>query len=291
MAQTATSGKLANAQKIIIGAVRYTAEHNAPAMNLTQQFKLPKGAKQVTSPKVGQYTMDDLVDGQDITTEQTIGMTTVDLTASEVGGKIIVTDKLVRQSQPEVFTMVGTQFGDGMARKKNKDVIAIYTNLNGGTALGLASKELTASNLAGCIAFAKANFKVMANLYSIHHPNAVAEFVKSAAVTPSATYPVPRGWAQDLLEDFFVGLRPLNGVPVFETGDIVEDASGDGIGCIADKGAIATLTSVAMNTERERDASARGTEVVVTADYGVFELDDSLGAPMLYDITAPSTSA
>jgi hypothetical protein len=259
-------------------------------MALTEQFTLKNGEKQVTVPKVGQMTMSDLVDGQDIIDEEEIGMTTVDLTAAEVGAKVVLTDKLVRQSVPNVFQMVGRQLGDGMARKKDTDVQALYTNLNDGTLLGLASKELSAVNLTGCIAFAKAN-KFGNKLYTVHHPNAVAEFVKSAAVSPSINYPVPRGWSEDLLKDFFVGLRPLNGVPLFEAGNIPEDSSGDGIGCIADQGAMATLTSVKMRTERERDASLRGTEVVITADYGVFELDNDRGAGLLYDITAPSTSA
>lgn len=290
MTQTATSGKLGNAQRTIIGAVRYTEEHNAPAMALTEQFTLQKGAKQVSVPKVGQMTIVNLTDGQDIVDDEDIGMTTVDLTASEVGAKVILTDKLVRQSVPAVFSMVGRQLGDGMARKKDLDVLALYTNLNEGTTLGLASKQMSAVNLTGCIAFAKAN-KFGTPLYAIHHPNAVAEFVKSAAVSPSANYPVPDGWSQDLLANFFVGLRPLNGVPLFEDGNISEDSSGDGIGAIAAKGALATLTSVKMRTERERDASLRGTELVITADYGVFELDDSLGAPMTYNVSAPSTSA
>lgn len=290
MTQTATSGKLGNAQRTIIGAVRYTEEHNAPAMALTEQFTLQKGAKQVSVPKVGQMTIVNLTDGQDIVDDEDIGMTTVDLTASEVGAKVILTDKLVRQSVPAVFSMVGRQLGDGMARKKDLDVLALYTNLNEGTTLGLASKQMSAVNLTGCIAFAKAN-KFGTPLYAIHHPNAVAQFVKSAAVSPSANYPVPDGWSQDLLANFFVGLRPLNGVPLFEDGNISEDSSGDGIGAIAAKGALATLTSVKMRTERERDASLRGTELVITADYGVFELDDSLGAPMTYNVSAPSTSA
>ena len=52
MAQTATTGNLENAQKIIIAASRYTEEHNAPAMALIESFTLPKGSKQVTVPKV-----------------------------------------------------------------------------------------------------------------------------------------------------------------------------------------------------------------------------------------------
>jgi hypothetical protein len=35
----------------------------------------------------------------------------------------------------------------------------------------------------------------------------------------------------------------------------------------------------------------RATEVVIVADYGVAELDDSRGAPLTYDAAAPSTSA
>jgi hypothetical protein len=290
MAQAATTGNLENAQKIMIASARYTEEHNAPMMALTEQFGLKSGEKQVTVPKVAQMSMSDLVDGQDMVDEEDIGMTTVDLTAAEVGAKVILTDKLVRQSVPNVFQMVGRQLGEGMARKKDTDVQALYENLNSGTDLGLTTKLLTAVNLTGCIAFAKAN-KFGSKVYVVHHPNAIAEFVKSAAITPSAAAPVPSGWTAELLKDFFVGLRPLNGVPIFEAGNIPEDANGDGYGCIADQGAMATLTSVKVRTERERDASLRGTEVVITADYGVFELDNLRGAPMLYKISAMSTSA
>ena len=290
MAQTSTTGNLENAQKIMIASARYTEEHNAPMMALTEQFALKRGEKQVTVPKVGQMSMSDLVDGQDMVDEEDIGMTTVDLTAAEVGAKVILTDKLVRQSVPNVFQMVGRQLGEGMARKKDTDVQALYENLNSGEDLGLASRELSAINLAGCIAYAKAN-KFGSKVYVVHHPNAIAEFVKSAAVTPSATYPVPHGWSEELLKDFYVGLRPMNGVPLFEAGNIPEDSQGDGYGCIADQSAMATLTSVKIRTERERAASLRGTEVVITADYGVFELDNDRGAPMIYDISAPTTSA
>ena len=114
--QTATTGQLESAQNIIIGSARFTEEHNTPCMNLIEPFTLPKGSKQITIPKVGQMTMEDLVDGVDIVDSEDIKMTTVDLTASEVGTKVIVTDKLVNQSAPNVFTMIGRQLGDGMAR-------------------------------------------------------------------------------------------------------------------------------------------------------------------------------
>ena len=75
-------------------------------------------------------------------------------------------------------------------------------------------------------------------------------------------------------------LAPINGVPIFEDGNITIDASDDAVGVIADKTAVAALTSVETRTERQRDASLRATEVVMTSDYGVFELDDTKGAPI-----------
>ena len=290
MAQTATTGNLENAQRIIISAARYTEEHNAPALALIEQFKLPKGAKQVTVPKVGQMTMSDLQDGQDIIDEEDIGMTTVDLTASEVGAKVILTDKLVRQSAPNVMSIIGRQLGDGMARKKDSDVLALYTNLNGGTKLGAATKFMKASNVQAVIAYAKAN-KFGSQLYILHHPNAVAYLSKEAATVASAvTNGIPEGWSQDLLSNFWSGLKPMNNVPIFEDGNITEDSSGDGIGVIADKSAMAYLTSVETRTERQRDASLRATEVVMTSDYGVFELDDSRGAGITFDVAALATN-
>jgi hypothetical protein len=289
MAQTATTGSLESAQKIILAASRYTEEHNAPAMALIESFSLAKGAKQVTVPKVGQMTISDLTDGQDIVDEEDIGMSTVDLTASEVGAKVILTDKLVRQSADNVFSIVGRQLGDGMARKKDTDVHALYSGLNGGTTLGAAGATFSLVNVAAAIAYAKAN-KFGTQLYILQHPHAVFD-IANTAVTASSTYPVPKGWSEDLLGEFFSGLRPLNGVPIFEDGNLSVDSSDDAIGVIADKSALAVLKSVDTNTERQRDASLRATELVMTADYGVFELDDSRGAAMTYDAAATTTSA
>ena len=285
MAQTATTGNLENASKIIIAAARYTEEHNAPAMALIESFSLPSGAKQVTVPKVGQMTVSDLQDGRDIVDEEEIGMTTVDLTAAEVGAKVILTDKLVREQQNNVFTIIGKQLGDAMARKKDTDVHALYGSLNSGTTLG-GSAAMSLANVAGAIAFAKAN-KFGSQIYILQHQNAVFD-IANAAVT-SSQYAIPHGWSEDLLGNFWSGIRPLNGVPIFEDGNLAV-SSNNAVGVIAAKDALAVLKSVDTRTERQRDASLRATEVVITSDYGVFELDDAKGAPLTFDAQAPATS-
>ena len=84
-------------------------------------------------------------------------MSYVDLTASEVGLKVILTDKLVRQSQPDMFRVVGRQMGDAMARKLDRDIIALFSALNSGTALGGDNKNLNPSAVSGLAAWARAN--------------------------------------------------------------------------------------------------------------------------------------
>ena len=156
----------------------------------------------------------DLVDGQDIVDEEEIGMTTVDLTAAEVGAKVILTDKLVRQSTENVFSMGGRQLGDGMARKKDNDVTALYSGFDNDR--GTAGSGMTLANLSAVIAYAKGN-KFGSQVYKNHHPFTVWDLANTA-VTASSTYPVPEGWTEDLLGNFFSGVRPINAVPVFVDG-------------------------------------------------------------------------
>ena len=288
MATTATTGNLENAQNIIITAARFTEEHNAPAMALIEQMNLPKGAKQVTVPKVGQMTISDLQDGFDIVDEEEIGMTTVDLTASEVGAKVILTDKLIRQSANNIFSIVGRQLGDAMARKKDTDVHALYSGLNGGTTFG-GSVSMSLANVAGAIANAKGQ-KFGSQIYILQHPFATFDIANTAVTATGAAAGIPDGFATDLLQNFFSNIRPLNGVPIFEDGNLAISGN-DAVGVIADKSALGVLKSVDTRTERQRDASMRATEIVITADYGVFEIDDTKGAPLTFDASAPGTSA
>ena len=94
-----------------------------------------------------------------------------------------------------------------------------------------------------------------------------------------------------LIKNFYSGIKPINGVSFFEDGNLAGDANGDAKGVIADKSAMAVLNSVETRTERQRDASMRATEVVITSDYGVFELDDSKGVSVEYDINVLTHNA
>ena len=142
-----TAAVIAAVADRIIASARYVQEHNAVASNAVENFRLTKGNDRVIVPKVGQFTMQTLVDGQDIVEEQALGLSTVTLTAAEVGGKVVITDKSTRENgSTDIFRMIGRQFGDASARRMDTDVIALFTNLNGGTTFGAAAATFTIGN-------------------------------------------------------------------------------------------------------------------------------------------------
>lgn len=287
--QTATTGNLENAQNIIIAQSRYTAEHNMPTANLVEHFKLPKGNKQLTVPKVGQMTASNLVDGIDIVSSEDIGLTTTDLTTAEVGLKVILTYKLINQFNEDVFRMIGRQMGDAMARKKERDLQALFSALNGGTALGADGNVLNLRAAAGCAVFAKAH-KFPTPISIVHHPNATGELAINAAAIGATYYSgILQGLSEELLRNFWV--MRISDANVFHSGEIDKISGYDsGYGAVFSKSAMCIIEGWAPLVEREKDISLRGWEVVITSDYGVFELDDGYGAPMQYEIGDISTT-
>ena len=186
--------------------------------------------------------------------------------------------------------MIGRQAGEGFAKKRDTDVQALYTGLNGGVAFGSAGSTMTLAAFSGAIAAARGDTVEPFNpTYAVEHPNAVFNVAKSATAIGSGTsMRVNDAREERMLKDFF-RIR-FDGVDLFESGNITIDGSQDAIGVIAERGALVALESDGFSQERERDASRRAWEINWVADYGVFELDNERGAPLLYDATAPAST-
>lgn len=290
MPQISTTGQLENASKEMIDTARFTAEHNAPVRALVTNFRLRRGQDTGVFPKVGQMSMSNLTEGQDITDEEEIGMSTVSVTTGEVGAKVILTDKLLRQNDAVNFQLIGRQLGDGEVRKVEEDIISLFSALNGGTSFGAAGAAFSAANATSCVSIAHTD-KMGQNLSIVQHPNAVMRLGRDLSTIGSGTLrPLPEGFSARLLSRAWSGYRIWD-TPVFESGNISRDGSDDAIGAIFNSDALAILRSTSPSTERERDASLRAWEVVMVHDYAAFELDDTRGAPLTFDAADPSTSA
>ena len=289
--QTSATGQLENAAREMIARARYTEEHNAPCMELIEKFTLEQGSDTLVIPKVGQMTMMGINEGQENTNEQDIGMTTISVQPSIVGAKVIITDRLLRQNTQNIWTIVGKQMGDAMARRKDTDIIALFSALNGGTSLGAAGAAFSSANAVSCIGVARTG-KYGTDLAFVMHPNSLLRLNRDLMVIGSGQIrPIPSGFSADRLSKFFDGIV-LSGIPFFHDGNITRDTSDDAIGALFDKGALGILQSVAMRKEKERKPGIGdgAWALHVTADYGAFEIDDTKGAPCTYDAVNPATS-
>lgn len=285
MAQQTTTGVLSNLALEMIAGFRYTAEHNAPMTGLVTMYTLKKGHDTLVVPKLGQYTLRRLNEGEEIVDEQDLGLTTLSATTSEVGGKITVTKRLVDRianSAGNTFGAIGRQFGDAYARLQDTDIMDLFSGLNGGTDLGLAGAELSSANAMTLIARAKTD-KFGDDLWFVHHPQAIMRLARDLGVVGSGTVrPIPTGFSADILSKVWSGIN-LVGVPFFHAGNLSRDSSDDARGAIAGKDAMGMLRSVAPYSERGWIRTKRAWEVVFVSDYIAFEHDDSRGAGVLLD--------
>ncbi len=286
--QTASTTELDEAQRKIIAKTLVTEESGRPSTNLVQPFTLAQGEKTLSVPKVGTMDAAKLIDGVDMVDSQDIGMVVNDFSPVEAGLKVIVTDKLVRQLNESVFGMVGEQMGQAMSRIKEEDIIALFSSLNGSVVLGGDGKYLGLDNLAACIAKAKAN-KYGDNLDIVHHPNAIYTVAKDFALMSSPKRIDAPSFVDSVLQNFYE--FSLNGVPLFNTGLIPKESGVDsGIGAIFDRRAMGFLVSQGLTSGLEHDNSFRASELVTVSDYLAFELDDSRGAGMQYEIADLATN-
>src|SRR3990167_1434650 len=285
--QTSTTALLENASREMIAQAIYSTEHNAPCVELVEKFTLKQGDDTGVFPKFGRVSMASLTEGQDIVDSEDLGMTSVSVQASEVGAKVILTDKLLRRNVAANWRSVGRQLGDAKARRMDEDVIALFTGLNGGTSYGGAGNVISLVAITGAIGRYKGERKGN-NPRCILHPYQMLTLAQQLSTVGAATTyrPLPRGYSEEVMRDFWSGII-VNRIPFFETGNITIDASDDAIGAILEKEAIGVLWEQGWRQEKERDASLRAWELVMVADYAAFEHDDSRGAPLTYDATTP----
>jgi len=292
MPQISSTGVLANISLETMSNIRMTAEHAAPMAALVENFQLPKGSDTEIFPKAGQVNVRALNEGEEMTNEQDIGLSTLSVTTNEVGGYVVLSSRLLRrtaQSAGNLSRIVGKQFGTAQGRLMNTDLLALLGGLNGGTDLGAGGRELTAVNATNVISQAHTD-KYGSDLRFVHHPNAIMRLAKDLTTVGTSTIrPIPEGFSKEVLSKVWKGLQVWD-VPFFETGDITRDGSDDGVGGIFDRGALGVLKEAAPRSDKNYLPRRRAWELVFVQEYIAFELDDTMGAPVTMDCASPATT-
>src|SRR3990167_704909 len=290
MPSTSSTGQLSNIAMEMITRIRATIEHNTPMLGLVGDYKLSPGEDTSIFPKVGQVNVRVLNEGEEMSNEQDLGLSTLSAQTNEIGGYIILTTRLLdrtARSAGNLFTVTAKQFGDAKSRLMNTDLLALFSALNGGTPPGSAGIPFSAANATAAVSIAKSN-KMGSNLAMVHHPNAVMRLARDLSTIGSGqTRPLPEGYSARLLGKQWSGYKVWD-VGVFETGDITRDGSDDAIGAIFDKEALAMLRSGVAKSYREMINRRRAWELGFVSEWLAFELDDTMGAPITADAVNPT---
>jgi N4-gp56 family major capsid protein len=262
----------------IVAEAMFVASERSIMRGLVRNYNLAPGqGKTVTVPRYPIQTAAAVTEGNEIdnTAVSTDGAT---LTVSTVGLRTLVTDLAVASAASNVVADLGRVFGEAIARKIDKDLLALFPGFANG--VGGASTVMSAALLAQAVARLRANSVPSDALACVVHPY-IAYDLKSSLTN---TFANPNaGIIQNAaMAEGYVGM--LFGVPVFESANIDDTGTaGDYVGGVFHRDALGLAMIGDITIETERRASFLGTDVVGSCHYGVGELYDAYGVKITAD--------
>jgi len=204
--------------------------------------------------------------------------TSATITCAEVGIMTTVTDVLV-MSSPASVESIGKELGRALGVKIDTDITALFAALNGASAVGTTTADMTDDDLLDAIYQLEAD-NVSGQFYGVLHPIQYSDLRKDVASAGGSIFSADVG--NQLARKGRFG--ELYGVLLTtSTTCATANTSADRAGALFVEDAMAILWKWKTRTEKQRDASLRATEVVVTACYGVGEISDARGVPIITD--------
>jgi len=255
-----------------------------------RQFAIVKSIKNWASnaerfPQTPTLVASGLTEGTDLVTNTAFVPTQVTLTVGEVGLKLTVTD-LMAMGGIVGIAHYGEQAGKAIAEKRTSDLVALcsgFSNPVGST--GSDITELIYLNAIAQLRGAKVPRPYVGALHTNSYYNELLAGVGGSYSALATTGSGVRAESNDLPGAGDGGIvGELYGTTLIVTPLIGEDGSADKInGMWNPNRAIGYVEKWAIRPELERDASLRGSEVVVTAAYAVGETDDVSGVRIITD--------
>jgi len=289
MAQTTTTtlATIIPTEMIVPEVIREARPFNVVAP-LVINGTLPKGKGPVWSkPKLPTTSAASVAEAADITaTARTT--TEANVTVSEVGLSTEVT-LLAEETAaipPAVLDWAGNQ-GRAIAQKITGDLCALFAGLNASSAIGTSGTNLTVAN------FLEAMYTLDAanapgRKVCVLHPRQVSDLFAAVIAAGGAVYHnlaelIREGRLPSGTPDAgFVG--DLFGVPIYSTTEVdTANSAADYAGAMFVKEAMAFVQLRPITVEYDSDKSARSTEIIVHTAYGVGEVVELYGVPLVTD--------
>lgn len=284
-----TDTVLADTVPTVLEKARFTAQFKAIMASLCWNIQKPlHDGKNVNVPYFGTVTASTLTEGVDMAASEDMEDTLVTITPGEVGCKIILTDKLVRDNNEDIKAAAGRILGDAMEYKRDYDLIL---ELDGATNTLGAGGTATMGQLAAARAILAGNAVSAGGpapqpYACVMHPFVTLDLVDVLTPVVANTQIVgSMGVGDDILRNYTIGR--LFGMPVLEDGNIPTATCKGGCFATGEGGALILATADEWSIEPERDASLRATELNVVGEYGVGEYLAGWIVELYHDATTP----
>ncbi len=269
----------------IVAEAQFVAQERSIMRNLVKNYSVPANSGKVLQvPIYGNPTANTVNEADDLT-PSAITSSQVDITLGEIGLMTNVSDMAVNHTPANVISDIGRLFGEAIAKKIDQDLTALFDNfsVSVGAASDDAAGRMTAAKIFEAVAKLRAAGVPGSDLACVLHPNVAYDL--KANLTNTFANSQANDVANEALRTGYVGT--IAGVPVYETSNVT-DTSGDSKGALFHRDALALALGNDIKIETQRDASARATEMVGTAVYGVGEIHDSYGIELLADSSIAS---
>jgi len=227
-----------------------------------------------------------IAEANDITTETSFDTSSVEITASEIGVLVNLTDLSRESATTDVAAAIGRQIGDAMAKKVDTDLAALFPGFS--QSVGAAGDDITVETMFKAAAILRAN-QAPGPYVCVLHP--YQAFTLKKQLTQAGNTPVTdlSNIGNQALLDGFVGR--VAGIDVFESTVVSADAgdsvsgTGNFYGAAMSADALGYVLKRSMRIEEQRDATKRSTEIVGSMAYGVKEIFDAYGVGIIGNAT------
>lgn len=267
----------------IVAEAMFVASERSIMRGLVRNFSLGAGqGKTVTLPIYPTVSASSLTEGDEVSNTE-VSTSGATVTISPVAVRTLVTDLALQSSASNVVADLGRVFGEGIARKVDADLMALFDGFTT-NALGDGSASISPAVIFQAVAKLRTAGVPLDGIVAVLHP-AIAYDLKAALTTTGNTAFAAGAFgpvANQAMVEGYVG--SLAGIPIFESANMANTGTaGDFKGAVFHRDALGIATIGDITIETQRRASYVGTDVVASMHYGVAELYDGYGVELHYD--------
>jgi len=258
----------------LLGDAQFAAYENSVARQVVTALDYPANAGKVLQiPVYASISAADLTEGTAATAANT-NTTSVSLTLAEIGTYFQVTDMLRDSAQRDVIGDLGFQAGRAIAEKMDTGVFANFSSFD--EIKSNVNAEVTVDDILKGVSELRSR-KLTGPFYCILHPGVAYQIKKELSNAGAATIPALSNAGNTVLSQFYVG--QLAGCIIIESA-LVATSGNNAVNSVFTPQALAHALRGGVRMETQRQASARATDIMMTAVQGSAILQQQFGVKL-----------